>query len=282
MPVAARVRRVATPPVAAISQITLAIGAFAVALRTDDRAFLTMVEERYTGFVSHTALPHFTFDVHILRNGRPRLVSADDDIRVVRESRGWRVERGDFSAGWDNQTRHGWLEQTVNPYALDTLLRIAHSIELAENGGFLLHAASAVRNGRAFLFSGLSGAGKTTLSRLAPPDAHVLTDEISYLTDHSGAFHAHGTPFAGELARVGENISAPVAALCLLEKAPRNYLEEADATAVFRALMRNVLFLTNDNELVHYIFQSCVDFVAKVPAYRMHFTPDARAWELIR
>ena len=64
---------------------------------------------------------------------------------------------------------------------MDSVLRIVHTLVLAGQGGFLVHAASAVRNGKAFVFAGVSGAGKTTISRLAPPDAAVLTDEISYV-----------------------------------------------------------------------------------------------------
>jgi hypothetical protein len=38
------------------------------------------------------------------------------------------------------------------------VLRIVHSLIQAQAGGFLLHSASAIRNGKAFLFSGISGA----------------------------------------------------------------------------------------------------------------------------
>ncbi len=73
------------------------------------------------------------------------------------------------------------MRQNANPYSLDSVLRIVHSLILAERGGFLLHAASAICDGRACLFSGVSGAGKTTMTRLAPPDVTLLTDEISYV-----------------------------------------------------------------------------------------------------
>ena len=84
-----------------------------------------------------------------------------------------------------------------------------------------MHSASAVRNGRAFLFPAVSGAGKTTISRLAPPDVTLLTDEISYVRRVADGYHAHGTPFAGDLGRAGENISAPVAGLQLLVQGRR-------------------------------------------------------------
>ena len=123
----------------------------------------------------------------------------------------WRIERGDFCAEFDARSRRGWVRQSPNPYSLDAVLRIMHSLVLAEEGGFLVHAASGVRNDRAFVFAGVSGAGKTTMSRLAPPDATLLTDEISYIRRSGSSYHAYGTPFAGELARLGTNMKAPLA-----------------------------------------------------------------------
>jgi hypothetical protein len=48
---------------------------------------------------------------------------------------------------------------------------------------------------------GSPGQGKTTISRLAPPDATLLTDEISYLRREGDGYIAYGTPLAGELAQ---------------------------------------------------------------------------------
>ena len=135
---------------------------------------------------------------------------------MYRENGRWRLERGDFRAEWDPAARQGRIRQSANPYSIDTVLRIVHTLVLAREGGFLLHAASAVRNGRAFVFAGASGAGKTTLARLAPADADLLSDEISYVRRETGGYYAYGTPFAGELARAGENLRAPLESVYLL------------------------------------------------------------------
>jgi len=58
--------------------------------------------------------------------------------------------------------------------------------------------------------------------RLAPPDATLLTDEISCVRQTATGYHAFGTPFAGELGIPGEEIAAPIAALYFLRKGPRN------------------------------------------------------------
>ena len=166
-------------------------------------------------------------------------------------------------------------------------MRILHSLILAERGGFLLHAASAICDGRAYLFSGVSGAGKTTMTRLAPADVTLLTDEISYIRpsgDRPSAdgYSAFGTPFAGELAKAGENCTAPVAALFFLEQGPENRVDELSSAEAVRRLMRNILFFAKDQGLVEKLFATACDFVDRVPIRRLTFYPDGRVWDEIR
>ncbi|MGA9427196.1 MAG: hypothetical protein WBV33_19110, partial [Terracidiphilus sp.] len=156
-----------------------------------------------------------------------------------------------------------------------------HTLMLASEGGFLLHASSAVRNEKAFLFSGVSEAGKTTMARLAPADVKLLTDEASYVRKVDGRYFAYGTPFAGELGAPGENISAPIAALYLLKKAPQNRIDEIDPADAVRRLLRNILFFAHQADMVRQVFESACAFVAAVPVYQLSFFPDQRVWDLI-
>jgi hypothetical protein len=311
-----------------------------ILVRTGSAEFARMLEDRYGKFVTAEApAAVMELEIELIPPGK---VCDAEDVSVRRDAGRWVMERGDFRAEWDPQCRRGWVRQSANPYAIDGVLRILHSLILAREGGFLVHAASAVRNGRAFLFSGVSGAGKTTISRLAPPDVVLLTDEISYVrgfriqkagfrrqdsgfriqdsgvkgTDSgmqipdsesrapspesetqcpapspqppvpspqppAPAFEAFGTPFAGELARLGENLRAPLAALYLLAQGPENRIEPMSDAEAARELLQNILFFARDDELAGMIFQTVCDFVRRVPVRRLVFTPDARVWELI-
>jgi len=311
-----------------------------ILVRTGSAEFARMLEDRYGKFVTAEApAAVMELEIELIPPGK---VCDAEDVSVRRDAGRWVMERGDFRAEWDPQCRRGWVRQSANPYAIDGVLRILHSLILAREGGFLVHAASAVRNGRAFLFSGVSGAGKTTISRLAPPDVVLLTDEISYVrgfriqkagfrrqdsgfriqdsgvkgTDSgmqipdsesrapspesetqcpapspqppvpspqppAPAFEAFGTPFAGELARLGENLRAPLAALYLLAQGPENRIEPMSDAEAARELLQNILFFARDDELAGMIFQTVCDFVRRVPVRRLVFTPDARGWELI-
>jgi hypothetical protein len=269
------------PSVTAATQscsVVVEIGGLPIRLRCDNPAFVRQIEKRYAGYVSSSNHACFDFDIEL---APPGTKSRNEDVRVTWDSGRWLMQRGDFLAEWNPSTARGIIRQTINPYSLDSVLRIVHTLLLAGEGGFLLHASSAIRNGRAFLFSGVSGAGKTTMARLAPPDAALLTDEISYVTRQEGRYFAVGTPFFGELARVGENLQAPIEALYLLAKGPKNKIETIPGADAVRGLLGNILFFARDPEFVKMVFDSAFDFVNHVPVRRLTFVPNTSVWELI-
>jgi hypothetical protein len=259
--------------------LVIEIGGMAVRINTTDSGFVSMLQDRYSGYVAESARPEVEFDVDL---ALPTDGDPDADVRVTYQSGRWLIVRGDFRAEWSPASRTGRIRQSANPYSIDAVLRIVHTIVLARQGGFLMHSASAIRNGKAFLFAGVSGAGKTTISRLAPPDATLLTDEISYVRKRGDGYIAFGTPFTGELAKLGENVSAPIAALYLLAKGPENRIDPVAPGEAARSVLANMLFFAEDEELVQSTFHSAFEFVGRVPVCRLTFVPDARVWELIR
>ena len=258
--------------------LTIEIGDMPVRVHTTDALFLILLRERYAGFVTSSEHAEIDLEIEIAPPG-----SGDPDVPVCVTCFGgrWTFQRGDFFAEWEPARRRGWIRQTANPYSIDAVLRIVHTLVLAKEGGFLLHAASAIRNGKAFLFAGASEAGKTTISRLAPPDVTLLTDEISYVRRQGSVYVAFGTPFTGELAKLGENVSAPIAALYLLAKGDENRIDSIAPREAARSFLANVLFFAKDEELVQTIFHSAFEFISRVPVFQLTFVPNARVWELI-
>jgi hypothetical protein len=258
--------------------VVIAIGGVAIRVNTTDWDFLEILHSRYAGFIDPEAPTELDFDVKL---GTHKFANLDSEVKVTHGSGRWFLERGDFRAEWDPAACRVSIRQAANPYSLETILRIAHTLVLARQNGFLLHAASAIREGKAFLFAGVSGAGKTTISRLAPADVTLLTDEISYIRKRNDGYVAFGTPFAGELAKVGANTSARVAALYFLHQGSENKICPVTASDAGCGLLANVLFFAKDQELVRSVFQSACDFVDRIPVYNLTFVPDARVWEMI-
>jgi hypothetical protein len=258
--------------------VTVEVGGIPISLRSDNAGFCHMIEQRYSGFLNPLAPHAYEFEVCLQPPSRN---VPDEDARVSSNGERWRFERGDFRAEWDTVTRRGWVRQSANPYSIDSVLRIAHSLVLAEEGGFLVHAASAVRDGHAFLFAGVSGTGKTTISRSAPADATILTDEISYVRRRESHYRAWGTPFADELDHVGANVSAPLDALFFLVQGPVNRVEPVGQLAAAHELMRHILFFAHDPDAVKRVFYAALEFVSCMKVARLVCTPDERAWELV-
>jgi hypothetical protein len=259
--------------------LVIEIGQMPVRVKTSDAEFLHMLADRYAGFVTASERAEIEFNVDLVA---PRPGDPNADVCATQHAGRWSLTRGDFSAEWEPESRRGWIRQSANPYSIDSVLRIVHTLVLAKKNGFLLHSASAIRAGKAFLFAGVSGAGKTTISRLAPSDVTLLTDEISYVSKHSDGYVAFGTPFAGELAKIGENVSAPIAAVYLLAQGPENRIDPISLSEAARSLLSNILFFAEDEELVRAAFHSAFEFVSQVPVARLTFLPDSRVWELIR
>src|SRR5579871_464349 len=120
--------------------MTIDIGAMPIEVRTDSPEFTALLQDRYGSFVTPNGPPpQFSLDVDLIP---ARAIEEDEDVSVRLESGRWIMTRGDFRAEWDPAAGRGWVRQSVNPYSIDGVLRILHSLLLARQGGFLVNAAS--------------------------------------------------------------------------------------------------------------------------------------------
>jgi len=261
------------------SSLVVEIGDYPVRLSTADFGLLESIRARYAGFVTDTpAAAPLNLTIQVASEPIP----GAETVRVTRFDGCWRFERNAFHAEWFPEGGHGYVRQAGDcTNSTDSVLRILHTLLLAPRGGFLLHASSAVRNGSAFVFSGVSGAGKTTILRQAPPGVTALTDEISYIRPLGDGYRASGTPFVGDLGRNGANISAPLKEIHLLAQGPGNKRELLSTSKAAAALLRNILFFAADPEYLRLVFEAACRVVSSIPVYRLTFLPTAEVWETI-
>jgi hypothetical protein len=165
-------------------------------------------------------------------------------------------------------------------YALDSLLRILLTMVLLPRRGFLLHAATVVRDGRAYVFTGRSGAGKSTVASLSPAGT-VLTDEISLLRFTDGCWQAYGTPFWGEFRAAGQNEHYPIAGVYTLVQSAGDRVEQLATKEIIRALLPCVLFFTSKLDANEELLRLLLGFLELVPCYRLHFRRDDAFWKVI-
>lgn len=162
---------------------------------------------------------------------------------------------------------------------IENFLRVFLAHCALRQNGVILHSAGLVFDGQAYIFSGRSNAGKTTLTRKAcQSGAWVLSDDINLVLPHDHGYHAHAVPFTGEFGRTlqhdGGQKSYPVAGIVLLEQA--DTLETAPvlpSTAVAR-LLTGCPFVNTDPEESATLFDVLTGLVAKVPVIRLRSRRD--------
>jgi hypothetical protein len=166
-------------------------------------------------------------------------------------------------------------------YPLDDLLFQHH---LASRGAAVVHACGLRYRGRALLFCGHSGAGKTTTARLwrrHAPEAVVLSDDRVVLRARGGRFRAFGTPWHGE-GRFSSPASAPLAALFFLRQARRSALLPLGPAEAAARLMARAFPPPWDARGVAGALEACARIAAGTPAYELRFRRDASAVSVVR
>lgn len=141
--------------------------------------------------------------------------------------------------------------------------------QIAEHNVFLMHASVIEVDGYAYAFAAKSGVGKSTHTRLwlkNVPHARVLNgDKPLMRLEVDGTITAFGTPWNGK-ENWGENISAPLAAVCFLERGTQNTIRHATEDEILTRLMHQ-LYLRGARASVEKRLQLMDRLVSAVPYY---------------
>lgn len=105
----------------------------------------------------------------------------------------------------------------------------------------LFHGSAIAVDGAAYIFAAKSGTGKSTHARLW---RELLGDRAVMINDDKPLLHiaengatVYGTPWNGKH-RLGINGSAPVRAICILERGAQNRIERIDPKTAYPVLLQ--------------------------------------------
>jgi hypothetical protein len=170
--------------------------------------------------------------------------------------------------------------------ALDrTLAYICLQALPREHDGLLLHAAGVVLDGAGHVFTGASGAGKTTVARLAAGRGEVLSDENVILRLGADGPELFSTPFWGHstppelISRTNRRV--PLAAVYVLEHTPDFELTRLAPAQAVMALLTTEKVATERADSATAWLAVTERLVAQVPLYRLDFRPTAQLWDFL-
>ena len=144
---------------------------------------------------------------------------------------------------------------------------------------YALHSASILYRGKAWLFSGPSGTGKSTHTRLwrelLGSRAVMVNDDKPMLRLTDTGVLVCGTPYNGKH-RLGENLSVPLKAVCILSRGAENTICPITAREGYPVLLQQVYRPANARALEQTL--GLVDrLLGQVKLYRLSCTPELQA-----
>ncbi len=258
---------------------SLTVANFTIQVKCNHDKLVEIMRERYRDFPARPAV-NFTADIQWVGKERSSsLLDTQTDFQAGVLH---------FSApgfqGWINE-KHGNGElrlSSAQPVEdIDYYLRVVLALLTHATGGVLMHTAAIVRDGRAHLFFGHSGSGKTTACRVSAARYTILNDDLILLLPQNGGWTAHGTPFWNPTQIKPSNRSAPVTGMYLLVQAPQvsiHKLAQGQATA---ALISNIPVIPQDTFRSHQLLDILSKIQKVIPVYELHFLPDNSFWEVI-
>ncbi len=154
---------------------------------------------------------------------------------------------------------------------LGNVLRAAVATWLPVQGdGLMMHASSAILDGRGALFAGVSTAGKTTLA-LGLERGRFLSDDITLVERLATAPRLIPSPFFGSAGRRGHELDGPLVAVGLLAKSAdsETRLERLGRTAALKELLRHVVAFSHDKTFSEATLARLLALVEQVPVFRI-------------
>jgi hypothetical protein len=278
-------------------ELKLNLGDTTIGLRCWDQDFAHMLHI-WCGVFRATSKPAFWLEIE-LREGRtpaeiqPLMSQARPKVNGNRFYTLPPLWEGEIS--WAER----WLKfraekalfhEEIQPRFLNVLLSSIYNTVCEYQKGsarkaYLFHGCGVVASGKGYLFTGPSGAGKTTVAKLAGTRT-VLNDEAVLLCDEGGEFWLSGTPLLGGVNRRANGWHRLQAVLMLAhsQKVRLRRLSRGEAYQRFLTQLFDTAPLFPpwaDREGVSFLrarADLAASAVRNVRMYELHFEPAGSFW----
>jgi hypothetical protein len=138
-------------------------------------------------------------------------------------------------------------------------LKLLLSDAVISLGGVMLHASGVSYNNSGYLFTGPSGAGKTTIA-CALKDAFIINDEVMILLPDADGITGHSSPFGSGTYNAHKPFSIPVGRLYNLKKSTRTRMDVSDRRAVVMSVLSGIFTFPTTGRRAEMLMQN-VDFL---------------------
>lgn len=156
-------------------------------------------------------------------------------------------------------------------------------IQLLRFSGMMLHSSAVVVDGKAYLFSGPSGMGKSTHTKLWQSifgeKAVIINDDKPALRRIDGKWFAYGTPWCGKDG-INKNEKAPLAGICFLKRGDENKIRRLEAKEALPLLLSQTLHKFRKTENLDLLLNNVNCLLREIPIFELENRPVEEAARL--
>jgi adenylate kinase len=148
------------------------------------------------------------------------------------------------------------------------------------SSGFLIHASGIKDNNAGYIFSGVSGIGKSTMSEIwLKQGATVINDDRLWIQKIDNEWKIFSTPMNYY---EQEPIIANLSKIFLLSQSADNYITQIPNTQGALRVMANCIQHLFDKEMTASYLDTIFDMSSRIPIYELGFRPTAEIVNVIR
>ncbi len=151
--------------------------------------------------------------------------------------------------------------------------------QLLDYDGMELHSSAVEYKGKVYLFSGPSGMGKSTHTKLWTrvfEGARVINDDKPALRLIDGVWYAYGTPWSGK-SFLNINTKAPVGGLCFLERGETNSIRKLPAKEAVINVIAQTFHRNMAADRMEKMFNMVEALISDIPVFELHCLADEEA-----
>ena len=175
----------------------------------------------------------------------------------------------------------------INPdqtlYALNNAAMLMYAMATSRKKTALFHSSVVEHQGRAYMFLGKSGTGKSTHSQLwikYIPETQLVNDDNPVVrVFDDGTATVYGSPWSGKTPCY-RNVSYPIGGVVKLEQAPMNRIRRLSGVEAYAEVVPSISGKRWDKALADGLHETENALIKNVPMWHLDCLPDEEAARL--
>ena len=161
------------------------------------------------------------------------------------------------------------------------ILRKVMRLLVTKHQAILFHGSSIKYKDKAYVFTAVSGTGKSTHTRLLK---EYLGDSVEFINDDKpilklvdGTVYCYGSPWNGKH-HVGNNVSAPLKAVCIVNRAKDNSITKIPPEIAMKTLFEQSMEFSDEDTAIN-VLNVISKIMAQASFYNLNCNMDLSAAE---